>query len=251
MLTSKMATATAAASAVSNPASSAGRSPTPVLRWGVMGCANIAQKNIRAILLSSEHNTLAAIATRSEAKGRTFMETNQLSASDVKLYLSYEEFLADSSIDAIYVPLPTTLHKVWVPRIAAAGKHVLCEKPVAENAADLQALLDACNEHNVIFMDGVMFMHHERVMLLRKSLSDPLFGVSHRKEICRITASLVLFGVQEVRKVSSNFYFHAPPEFFTDNIRASASADPLGALGDLGLSSQEYSSGLQNKHKYC
>lgn len=201
------------------------------LVWGVLGCANIAQKNIRGIIMS-KGNRLGAIATRSEEKGRKFMADNHL-GSDVVLYTSYEALLEDPGIEAVYVPLPTTLHKEWVPRVAAAGKHVLCEKPVAENARDLQELIDSCNANNVIFMDGVMFMHHERLELLRKSLSDPLFGV----RLVRLRSwlfNLLLMNVQQVKRVNSNFCFHASDDFLKSNIRATASADPLGALGDLG-----------------
>ena len=146
------------------------------LSWGILGCANIAQKNVRAILLSVG-NKLKAIATRSEDKGKAFMRENDISPDMVTLYTKYEDLLGDASIDAIYVPLPTTMHLEWVQRIAAAGKHVLCEKPIAVNADELRTMLDVCNQNGVVFMDGVMFMHHQRIHALRKTLSDPLFGV--------------------------------------------------------------------------
>jgi len=75
---------------------------------------------------------------------------------------SYEALLARSDIDAVYIPLPTGLRKEWVVRSAQAGKHVLVEKPVGCNAADVDAIIAACEKHRVQFMDGVMFMHGRR-----------------------------------------------------------------------------------------
>ena len=71
---------------------------------------------------------------------------------------SYAALLEDGDIDAVYCPLPTTAHLEWVVRAARARKHVLCEKPCAVSAAELSQIIDACDEHGVAFMDGVMFM---------------------------------------------------------------------------------------------
>src|SRR5205807_1121027 len=75
---------------------------------------------------------------------------------------SYEELLGRDDIDAVYLPLPTTVRKDWVLLAARAGKHVLCEKPCGVTSADVRAMLDACRENGVQFMDGVMFMHSRR-----------------------------------------------------------------------------------------
>ena len=71
--------------------------------------------------------------------------------------------LAAKDVDALYIPLPTGLRKEWVIRAAQAGKHIVCEKPCAINAADLREMVDACRQHRVQFMDGVMFMHSRRL----------------------------------------------------------------------------------------
>jgi hypothetical protein len=67
--------------------------------------------------------------------------------------------LACNTVDAVYVPLPTAVRKAWLIRAAAAGKHVLSEKPVAANLRDAEEVLAACRRNGVQFMDGVMFMH--------------------------------------------------------------------------------------------
>jgi predicted dehydrogenase len=118
-------------------------------------------------------------------------------------------------VDAVYVPLPTGIRREWVVKAAEAGTHVLCEKPCGSNAADVRAMLAACATNGVQFMDGVMFMHSQRLPLLRKVLDD---GES----------------VGTVRRISSNFSFKATDEFLKSNIRASHELEPLGTLGDLG-----------------
>jgi predicted dehydrogenase len=85
---------------------------------------------------------------------------------------------------------------------------------VAVTLATLKAILAACEENNVIFMDGVMFMHHHRMNLLRKILHDPFAG--------------------DVKHVNSSFSFNSSSDFLSSNIRVKAALDPLGALGDLG-----------------
>jgi predicted dehydrogenase len=127
----------------------------------------------------------------------------------------YEEMIASPEIDAVYVPLPTGVRKEWVLRAAAAGKHVLCEKPCGLNAADLEEMLAACRANRVQFMDGVMFMHGSRLASMRQTLDD---GTS----------------VGEIRRITSQFSFLGSDEFLQSNIRTSHELEPLGCLGDLG-----------------
>jgi predicted dehydrogenase len=113
------------------------------------------------------------------------------------------------------MPLPTALRKQWVLRAAAAGKHVVCEKPCAVRVADLEEMLESCRRHGVQFMDGVMFVHSQRLARMREALTD---GRS----------------VGQIRRIESAFSFGAPPEFASSNIRAQSSLEPHGCLGDLG-----------------
>jgi predicted dehydrogenase len=128
---------------------------------------------------------------------------------------SYDALLKRDDVDAVYIPLPTGVRKEWVIRAAEAGKHVLCEKPVGINAADVVEMLTACKKNHVQFMDGVMFMHSQRLPKLREALDD---GTS----------------VGKLRRICSSFSFAAPEEFIANNIRASGDLEPLGCLGDLG-----------------
>jgi len=188
-----------------------------VCRWGILGAADIARKNWKAIRLAG-NSTLTAVASRDRARAEAFVGACQ---ADVPFPTppaalgSYDELLRRPDVDAVYIPLPTGVRKDWVIKAAEAGKHVLCEKPCGTTAADVKAMLEACDKARVQFMDGVMFMHSARLPLLRRVLDD---GET----------------VGTVRRIVSQFSFAAPPEFMSQNIRVSDTLEPLGALGDLG-----------------
>jgi predicted dehydrogenase len=107
------------------------------------------------------------------------------------------------------------VRKEWVIKAARAGKHVLCEKPCACSVADLEEMLDVCRTAGVQFMDGVMFMHSDRLATLGGVLRD---GQT----------------VGQVKRIATQFSFRAPDAFLHDNIRTHSALEPLGALGDLG-----------------
>ena len=177
-------------------------------RWGILGAASIARKNVRAMHLA-DNATPLAIASRTLAKAAAFAEEHGLD----RAHGSYEALLEDPDVDAVYIPLPTTLHRDWTIRAAEAGKHVLCEKPVAANASDVEVMTEACRDAGVQFMDGLMFMHHERMRHVESTL--------HRLG-------------PEPDLVTSRFSFRGDAAFFEDNIRGDADAEPLGCVGDLG-----------------
>lgn len=187
------------------------------LRWGILGTANIARKNWQGIHLSG-NGTVTGVASRDLARSQRFIEENQRHVpQDVvpQAFGSYEELLASKNVDAVYIPLPTGSRKEWVLRAAAAGKHIVCEKPCAISLPDLKEMVDTCRKHQVQFMDGVMFMHSQRLDLIRNVLDE-----GDR--------------VGNLRRIASAFSFCAPPEFFTGNIRGDSRLEPHGCLGDLG-----------------
>ncbi|XP_020580981.1 uncharacterized oxidoreductase At4g09670-like [Phalaenopsis equestris] len=183
------------------------------IRFGIMGCAAIARKLSRAIKLSS-NATIVAVGSRSPDKADGFIKDNGL-PENTKVHASYESLLDDPDVDAVYVPLPTSLHLQWAVAAAVKGKHILLEKPAALCVADLDQILDACEANNVQFMDGTVWMHHPRAAKMHDLIQDPhLFG--------------------QLKMVNSIASFHAKPEFLHDNIRVRPNLDGLGALGDLG-----------------
>ena len=144
------------------------------LRWGILSTAQIARKNWKAIL-NTGNGTVVAVASRDGKRAQQFIADCQADApmdAVPRALGSYEELLAASDVDAVYIPLPTGLRKEWVLRAAAAGKHIVCEKPCADSVADLIEMTDACRANHVQFMDGVMFMHSMRLQRMRAVLDD-------------------------------------------------------------------------------
>src|SRR5207249_5757771 len=93
---------------------------------------------------------------------------------------SYESLLDDPDIEAVYLPLPNSLHAEWTMKAAERGKHILCEKPLAPTAAEAQRLLDFCRAKEVCLMDGFMWPHHPRTEHLRQFLDSGGIGEVQR-----------------------------------------------------------------------
>ncbi len=187
------------------------------LRWGILGAARIARQNWKAIA-SSGNNIVTGVAARDRARAEQFVRECHAQFPFAKtpiVFDDYAQLLASPEIDAVYIPLPTGLRKEWVVRAAEAGKHVLCEKPCAINAAELREMTAACAQHGVQFMDGVMFMHSPRLATLRAMLDD--------------TSRL-----GQLRRITSMFCFAGNEAEFHTNIRVQAELEPAGCLGDLG-----------------
>jgi predicted dehydrogenase len=187
------------------------------LRWGIMGTAGIARKNWRAIH-DSGNGVVTAVASRDLERSREFIRSCQAENAFPKTpeaMVGYEDLLAAPNVDAVYIPLPTGLRQQWVLRAAAAGKHVLSEKPCGLSGSDVQEMISACQRNNVQFMDGVMFMHNPRLNRLREILDD---GKS----------------IGQIKRIMSIFSFGTAEEFFDANIRVNSKLEPTGCLGDLG-----------------
>ena len=91
-------------------------------------------------------------------------------------YGSYRELVADSEIDAVYVPLPNELHKPWVLAAADAGKHVLCEKPLALDAREAAEIVGYCQDRGVVLMEAFMWRHQPRSLAVRELVNDGTIG---------------------------------------------------------------------------
>lgn len=142
------------------------------IKWGIIGCAGIAMRSVIPGIQQSETGQVAAIASRGLKKAR--QTAGQLNIP--KAYGSYEELLADSEIEAVYIPLPNHLHKEWTIRAAKAGKHILCEKPLAMNADEAQEMAEACENAGVVFAEAFMYRYHPRYMMIRDILSSGEIG---------------------------------------------------------------------------
>ena len=179
----------------------------PPVRWGILSTANIATKVARAIHLAKNAD-LVAVASRTKEYAVAWGKAHDVS----RAYGTYDALLADASLDAIYIPLPPSLHAEWTIKAAEHGKHVLCEKPLAANADEAAAMMDACRQNGVQLMDGVMWVHHERTAQMKEKLTDGTLG--------------------KLRRVTSAFTFNWDT-IPTGNIRAMKEFAG-GSLGDLG-----------------
>jgi xylose dehydrogenase (NAD/NADP) len=141
------------------------------LRWGVIGAAGINQSVVPAIQ-SSSTGSVIAIASRDLAKAQAAAQKFNIPIA----YGSYEEILLDSQIDAVYIPLPNHLHKEWTIRAAEAGKHVLCEKPIALNAQEAQDMVDACAKANVKLAEAFMYRHNPRLERIKEIIHSGEIG---------------------------------------------------------------------------
>ena len=141
------------------------------IKFGILGCAKVARKVSRSITLAP-NATLYAVGSRSLEKAERFAAANGFPPS-ANIYGDYEAVLDDPGVDAVYMPLPTSLHLKWAVLAAEKKKHVLLEKPAALNVAELDHILAACESNGVQFMDGSMWLHHPRTAKIKELLSDP------------------------------------------------------------------------------
>ena len=209
------------------------------VRWGVLGAASIAVRKVIPGMQKGKWSEVTAVASRELPKAQAV--ASQLNIP--KAYGSYEELLADPEIDAVYNPLPNHLHVPWSIRAAEAGKHVLCEKPVALNAPEARTLLAARDRTGVKIGEAFMVKTHPQWLRAKELVEDGRIGdlrvvlgvfsyfnrnpanVRHKPEwgggglldigCYPITTSRFLFGAEPLR-VSGTL--ERDPEFGTDRL---------------------------------
>jgi predicted dehydrogenase len=142
------------------------------LRWGILGVAKINERLLPAVARAANAEVVA-IASRSLDRAREAARRWHVA----RAHGSYEALLEDPDIDAIYNPLPNTLHDEWTRKAADHGKHVLCEKPLCPSAAAARALVAYCRGKGVKLMDGFMWPHHPRTKKIREVLDAGTIGV--------------------------------------------------------------------------
>ena len=142
------------------------------IRWGVLGYARIARESVIPAMLRSGNSEFVALASRDETK---LLEA-QKRYSIPKTYVGYEALLQDPSIDAVYIPLPNSQHYEWTLRAAAHGKHVLCEKPLALNAAQVRNMIATCATHRVTLMEAFMYRYTHRTTRVREIIRSGVLG---------------------------------------------------------------------------
>ncbi len=178
------------------------------IRWGILSTANIALKRFIPGAAASHNGSVAAIASRDGARARDAAARLGIATA----YDSYEALLADPDVDAIYNPLPNSLHAEWTLKAAAAGKPVLCEKPLAVSSAEAQEMIAGCQRHGVLLMEAFMYRFHPQHARVRELLATGAIG--------------------ELRAVRTAFTFMLEP-FNPKNVRLQGDLAG-GALMDVG-----------------
>lgn len=142
------------------------------VRWGILSTANIALKKVIPAMQRSPWCEITAIASRDLSRAKEAADELQIS----KAYGSYEELLADDSIEAIYNPLPNHLHVPWTLKAAEARKHVLCEKPIALNAEEAKTLIAARDRYGVRIQEAFMVRTHPQWLETRRLIREGRIG---------------------------------------------------------------------------
>jgi D-xylose 1-dehydrogenase (NADP+, D-xylono-1,5-lactone-forming) len=177
------------------------------LRFGVLSTARIGVNQFIPAARVSELGEVVAIASRDGQKAAEVAQRLGIP----RAHGSYEALLTDPEVEAIYVSLPNAMHREWTIRCAEAGKHVLCEKPVAQRAAAAQDMADACRKAGVLLMEAFMYRHHPQQQRVQALLAAGVIG--------------------EPRLIRASFCFYLRTP--GDNIRVNRSLEG-GALMDVG-----------------
>lgn len=143
-----------------------------MFRWGVLSTARIAREHVIPAILEADNGVLSAIASRDG--GRAEALASRFGAPHA--FASYEALLASDVVDGVYIPLPTSQHVEWAIRAAEAGKHVLVEKPLALDAADIAPVIAARDANDVLVCEAFMVIYHPQWIKVRDLLRDGAIG---------------------------------------------------------------------------
>jgi predicted dehydrogenase len=144
---------------------------TEPVRWGVLSTARIARRIVDGAR-AADGVQLMAVGSRDAGRAQAYARDEGIPVA----YGSYEELLADPDLEAVYVPLPNSLHVEWTVKALEAGKHVLCEKPLAARAADAEAARDAARRSGRLFMEGFMWRFHPLTELVARLVREGAVG---------------------------------------------------------------------------
>jgi D-xylose 1-dehydrogenase (NADP+, D-xylono-1,5-lactone-forming) len=142
-----------------------------VLNWGLLSTANI-NRSLIPPLRASKRNQLAAVASRTQESADKYAREKKIS----RAYGSYEALLADPEIDVIYNSLPNHLHAKWTIKAVEAGKHVLCEKPLALNVQEVDAMQATTRKHGRVVAEAFMYRHHPQTLKVQELVNSGSLG---------------------------------------------------------------------------
>ncbi|MBR2697345.1 MAG: Gfo/Idh/MocA family oxidoreductase [Clostridia bacterium] len=166
------------------------------IKWGVLGTANIAKGCTIPGMQLAENCELYAVAGRSLEKAERFKSEFGFE----KAYDSYEALLDDPAVEAVYILLPNSLHCEWVVRAAKAGKHILCEKPLAPSAAQAAKMQAAARENGVLLMEAFAYLHSPLTAAIKAELDRGTIGEVRYLENAFVTSDYDLSNIRMRRE---------------------------------------------------
>ncbi len=143
-----------------------------VCNWGVLGAGFIANRAMIPAIQRCSQARVLAIASRDARRGQEAAQHYSIE----RVYNEYEGLLDDPDVQVVYIALPNHLHCEWAIRAAQAGKHVLCEKPLALNAAESDVIISTCHSLKVLLMEAVMYRFHPRMQALKQMIAEGAVG---------------------------------------------------------------------------
>ncbi|PIE08133.1 MAG: oxidoreductase [Rhodobacterales bacterium] len=178
------------------------------LRWGILGAGEFVRKHMGPAIHAARGNRLVALATSTHVKAAPF----EAFCPGLDVFLDYQAMLEWEAIDAVYIPLPNTLHVEWTKRALEAGKHVLTEKPIAMKAAEIDGLIELRDQTGLLVAEAYMIVHHPQFIRAKEIVASGEIG--------------------EVRHVDSVFCYDNGAE--PDNIRNRPETGG-GGIRDIGV----------------
>src|SRR5258706_7731394 len=177
------------------------------LRWGLLSTARI-NRALLPPLRSSARNELTAVASRDVDRAQAYANERNIP----RVFGSYEAMLADPDVDVIYNPLPNSMHTEWTIKAAQAGKHVLCEKPLANTVEEVDEITEAAKKAGVVVMEAFMYRHHPQTLKVKELVDEGAIG--------------------KLQLIRGSFTFKMPPDREND-VRLNASLGG-GSIWDVG-----------------
>ena len=153
------------------------------IRWGILGAARINQQLMPAIV-AAKNSELIAIASRRPNAAEDTLKQYAPEVENVRIYNDPSELLKDPDIQAVYIPLATEEHALWTLRAIDHGKHVLCEKPMALNVADIEMIEHAAEKHQVCVMEGFMYRFHPQHQRIQEIILSGAIGEVRSVRTC-------------------------------------------------------------------
>ena len=180
------------------------------IKWGILGNATIARKCVIPAIFNSVNGSVHALATQHIKKAEALAEKYKIT----QLYSEYESVIEDKQVDIVYIPLPNHLHKEWTIRALQAGKHVLCEKPLACNTAEAMEMAEIASKKDLHLMEALMYRFHPRSRTIHQMVSQGKIGT--------------------LRLVRTSFCFHMEEHILKKKENARLKKRGGGALLDVG-----------------